>query len=191
MPYRTDSQRTAQPAHTGARLLDGARVPVLAVATLLVAPVLLAQPGPPSTDRSPPYSMLERLDQDGDGLISLEEFNADDRVPGMRMLDRADADGDGAVTREELRASIDVATEERRERIGRHMEQRFDAIDEDGDGVIMRTEVLEQAFYRLDANGDGFISEAEAQDARDRRRHRRGRRGDGPADGFNGPSESF
>jgi Ca2+-binding EF-hand superfamily protein len=161
------------------------------LATLLAAPVLLAQPGPLSADHSPRLSMLERLDQDGDGLISLEEFNAGDRVPGMRMLDRADADGDGAVTREELQASIDLAAEERRERIEQHMEQRFDALDEDGDGMIMRTELLEQAFSSLDANGDGFISEAEAQQARDRRRHRRGRRGDGPADAFDGRSESF
>jgi Ca2+-binding EF-hand superfamily protein len=100
----------------------------------------------------------------------------------MRMLARADADGDGAVTREELEAAIDDIAEERRERAERHMARRFDELDEDGDGMIMRADVLEQAFYRLDSNGDGFVSEEEAQVAQGRWQQRRGRRGDGPAD---------
>ena len=177
---------TPTPCHDaadhGARLPRRLRVPALGLAAALTAPVLLAQPGPQSADGAPPRSLVERLDQDGDGLVSRDEFFADDHVPAMRMLARADADGDGAVTRAELEATVDDIAEERRERAERHVVRRFEELDEDGDGMIMRADVLEQAFYRLDSNGDGFIGEDEAQAAQDKRRQRRGRRGERPGE---------
>lgn len=185
MPPTIDLQRPVPSRATGTgRALPRCRRTSLlpGLAALLAAPVLLAQPGPPSAADFPPRSFMDRLDQDGDGLVSRDEFFADEHAPGMRMLARADADGDGAVTREELEAAIDDIAEERRERAERHMARRFDELDEDGDGMIMRADVLEQAFYRLDSNGDGFVSEEEAQVAQDRWQQRRGRRGDGPAD---------
>jgi Ca2+-binding EF-hand superfamily protein len=45
-------------------------------------------------------SWLNRLDTDGDGMISRDEFVA----PALKRFDRADADGDGVVTPEERAA---------------------------------------------------------------------------------------
>ncbi|MDJ0992120.1 MAG: EF-hand domain-containing protein [Dinoroseobacter sp.] len=45
--------------------------------------------------------MLERLDRDEDGQLSLEEATADGKR-GDRMFERADANGDGVITRAEF-----------------------------------------------------------------------------------------
>ena len=118
-------------AGEGARLPRRLLVPTLGLAALLAAPVLLAQPGPQSAGGAPPRALVDRLDQDGDGLVSRDEFLTDDHVPAMRMLGRADADGDGAVTREELEAAIDDIAEERRERAERHLVRRFERVGHD------------------------------------------------------------
>lgn len=45
--------------------------------------------------------MLERLDEDGDGQLSLEEASAGGKR-SERIFERADADGDGVITRAEF-----------------------------------------------------------------------------------------
>jgi Ca2+-binding EF-hand superfamily protein len=46
--------------------------------------------------------MIERMDDDGDGLLSAEEMAQGPRAP--TMFERADADGDGAISKEEVEA---------------------------------------------------------------------------------------
>ncbi len=103
---------------------------------------------------------FERLDADGDGAITAAEVSEQ----GAKLVADADADGDGAVTREEMRA---------------HHQARRKARDADtnDDGVIDRTEFIKAAqdrFDRLDENGDGVLSEDEKPGRR--QRHRPGRR---------------
>lgn len=64
----------------------------------------------PPTTRRP--SRFDRMDNDRDGRISLEEFSA----RRLAMFDRADADSDGTVTREERSAARRAWREEHRER---------------------------------------------------------------------------
>ena len=64
--------------------------------------------GPRDGRRPPPEEMFKRLDTNGDGTVSLEEFKAGPR--GQRNPERAeeafkrmDKDGDGKLTLEELK----------------------------------------------------------------------------------------
>ena len=115
---------------------------------------------------------IERLDVDGDGQVSREEFQLPEEHRGPRPLQRADLDGDGVITREELLASIDSATRERSEEMRERFIALFDEIDEDGNSVVTLEEVENHAFARLDADGNGFVTEEEAQAVRERRRER-------------------
>lgn len=59
-----------------------------------------------------PAQMIERLDQNDDGLLSAEELAA---APGRQdMFDRIDADGDGAISKEEF----DEMRDQMRDRFG-------------------------------------------------------------------------
>ena len=49
--------------------------------------------------------MIERMDTDGDGKVSLQEAQA--RSPGTRMIDRLDRNDDGAVSEEEFAQARD------------------------------------------------------------------------------------
>ncbi len=55
--------------------------------------------GPPSADK-----IIEKLDTDKDGKLSLEEVKADDRKRMADNFDKIDSDGDGYITKEELEA---------------------------------------------------------------------------------------
>ena len=135
-------------------------------ATVTLTAVSQAQPG----------GGIARFDQDGDGLVSREEFATPPQRRGPRLFERADSDGDGAVTYEELQTTIT----ERSEKMAGFAEQRFGEMDLNGDQVLTREEVLEHGFSKADADGDGFISEDEARANREHMRgHRRGNRSGG------------
>jgi len=95
------------------------------------------------------------MDTDGDGAVSLPEFQA----MGEERFARLDTDGDGLLTMEELAAGR------------RHGGRRGfgpGEIDTDGDGAVsfselqaVRPEMTEERFARLDENGDGVISRDE------------------------------
>lgn len=131
-----------------------------AVFLLLGANAALAQP---------PGGGLMRMDQDGDGRISREEFKPPAERRGRGPFARFDEDGDGAVTRDELERGMT----EQADRMGDKVVSRFESMDADGNGVVSSDEAGAHAFTRLDADGDGFVTDEEAAAMHDRRRDRR------------------
>lgn len=120
-----------------------------------------------------PGGGLMRMDADGDGQISREEFQPPEHREGPGgPFGRADADDDGIVTRSE----VQIAGAEHQER----MLAMFDSIDANGDGTVTPDEAQDHMFAKLDADGDGFITKEEA---RAMHRERGERRGKGRDDG--------
>lgn len=109
---------------------------------------------------------FDRLDQDGNGRVDREEFEA----RGKFLFGKLDIDGDGIITMAELE------DHERAERIAK----RFERMDADGDGKVTTAEFTQASaklFERLDENEDGFLSKGELE----KRRHGGGKGGpDGP-----------
>ncbi|MEM1142100.1 MAG: EF-hand domain-containing protein [Pseudomonadota bacterium] len=133
---------------------------------LVMSGIAIAQPG----------GGILRMDQDGDGLVSREEFALPEKRRGPRMFERADLNSDGSVTFEELQSSLEEGAAKR----STFANERFGEMDADGNQVLTLDEVLDHGFNQADANGDGFISEEEARAHFDERRgHRRSRRADG------------
>lgn len=112
--------------------------------------------------------MLQRLDADGDGVVSLQEFQA----AGAERFAALDADGDGRISAAEFaagrrgptRAATDNADGRqagpRAERMQQFREQRFAKLDADRDGYISRAEFDAPhmaRFNALDVNGNGAI----------------------------------
>ena len=113
----------------------------------------------------PPGGGILRLDSDGDGRVSREEFQSGDVGGRGRGLAKADTDGDGAVSRDEIQAALNDETSKRAER----MVGAFDEMDSDGNGVVTREEMADGAFSRLDTDGDGYVTEEEARAMHERR----------------------
>lgn len=132
----------------------------LCLALSLCALPALAEDEPPGSQRGP-WTRLGRMDENGDGKVSREEF----RGPA-RLFDRLDADRDGFVTQKEAEAL--------RARMGRRgggAGNRDGAmrgapglgpgrLDADGDGRISRKEWA-AFFEKADENGDGVLQPEE------------------------------
>ncbi len=73
---------------------------------------------------------FNRMDQDGDGLLSRHELGLD----GRRLLRRADADDDGQLSREELKAFFSQDDPD----------PAFIRMDENGDGQLEKHEYFLQ-----------------------------------------------
>lgn len=139
---------------------------VAAVAALFIAGSVSAQGM--GGGRGGPLGMLGRYDSDGDGKISLAEYEAG----RMQMFTRMDADGNGSVSFAEIDAA-EQAMEQRMQgmgggRGGDRMKARFDEMktaDANGDQSISTDEfkaASDAEFKTLDTNGDGFIDADEA-----------------------------
>ena len=97
---------------------------------------------------------MDRLDTDGDGAISLEEFSG----KRLERLESADADGDGTLSATELQDHI---TKREAERKARRAARRLDV---DGDGKVTLAEIESQQkkrFALMDANDDGKLDQRE------------------------------
>ena len=116
---------------------------------------------------------IERIDANGDGQVSLEEFQDHDRGPFARL----DADGDGTVSQSELEAH-QIEMQARHEEMQEKMREHFDTADANNDGFVTREEARNAAFNRIDTNGDGLLTSDElkaAHPSRGRFGHRKGR----------------
>ena len=108
-----------------------------------------------------------RMDQNGDGKITVEE------IAGSKQgyFNKMDLNGDGYMTREEIE---EFRAQMREKRTGSRQD-RFDAADANGDGKVSAEEFSAKALERsakLDSNGDGEVSREEFRDAM--KSHRKG-----------------
>ena len=131
-------------------------------------------------DRDRGDMMMQHMDRDGDGAISLQEFQA----RGEQRFEQMDADGDGRVTAQE----IEAARQRMGQRMRHHRQMRMEPGDargmgphhgdgmgegmgegmhhrhgahHDGEAAAGREQRRARRFARLDADGDGRITEAE------------------------------
>lgn len=112
------------------------------------------------------------LDLNGDGAVTLEELQGQ----GDARFAATDANGDGALSVEEIMAASAENAADRAERL-------IERLDENGDGVLQRSEMeqrggnrVERIFDRMDEDGDGTVTEAEFEAVKERFE---GRRSDG------------
>jgi Ca2+-binding EF-hand superfamily protein len=113
--------------------------------------------------------MQKMLDADGNGTITLTEFQA----PMIQRLIAADTDKDGNITEAELAAHRTVMQAERMERRNeRRAARMISRLDADGDKIITTAELEtlgKDRFARMDDNKDGVIDASELP----QRKHRK------------------
>lgn len=139
-------------------------------------------------------SILQRLDADGNGTISLAEVPERLR-PRLVQLD---SDGDGNLAESELKSAFQNRAGDRQQPGARNkipgggadkLKLMFQRIDQDGNGSISQQEAperMKERFAQIDTDGDGQIDAREFQVVVERMGGQRGdqagkqgRRGDG------------
>lgn len=166
---------------------------------LLISHTLEAAPQHAGADRFPitveafdarRAELFARIDADGDGLISAEEFSdhkprgkrgpgqgkhsgsqgertrpTDEQIAAMEdsLFERLDADQDGVLSRDEFDTSA-----MRSARKGGMKDGLFARADSNGDGYLSADEFPPGPAAALDLNGDGEISRDELRAARPR-----------------------
>jgi Ca2+-binding EF-hand superfamily protein len=136
---------------------------LLALAATVLSMSALAAPAPGAeaeaeagADAKPRQGgswLLQRYDADGDGTITLQEFQS----RGAATFAQLDADGDGRLSAEELAAAGRGG--------GRHGMSRGEAPSQQ-DAEQRQARMRDRGFARMDADGDGFVSRAEFDEAR-------------------------
>jgi len=114
---------------------------------------------------------FEELDTNADGIVSLEELEAQSEAHFANL----DSDGDGVISADEMSAMIEANLSGRAARGVERMIERF---DDNGDGVLSEDELPQRNHSRMlenvDADEDGAISAEEFEAAKEKR----GERGD-------------
>lgn len=123
--------------------------------------------------------LLERLDANKDGTISLEEFQPPGKHRGP--MEKADSNNDGAVTLEEMQAMRAAKMAEHDAR----MTERFTMMDSNDDGAVTQEEARQAMFNHMDVNQDGQLSAAELRRPKGGKGHKN--RGDDMGLGRMGP----
>jgi len=147
-------------------------------------------------------AMIERLDTDKNGKVSLDEVKAN----ASAAFKAFDADGNGAVSKEEIKArhaafkearkavrdAADADKDKAREALRAGGPYRlpgagkmFDRTDTDKSGTLSKAEVLasaEKMFERRDSNKDGVIDTADARPGKGEWHH--GKHGEKRAEGM-------
>lgn len=116
------------------------------------------------------HGMFERLDKNGDGFVSKDEFTAGRTA----FFTKLDANGDGFIDQSEIdkaraawhqRANkpSDGTQQSQNDATSQHKEHRgfLQRMDTDGDGKISTAEFAaagDQMFGKLDKNGDGKLA---------------------------------
>lgn len=138
--------------------LTGTMVTLAAATLVLTAAAGVAQADKPHAKRSGGQWMLQHYDADGDGMITLQEFQA----AGDAIFARLDTDGDGRLSADELAAAGRAWGRPGRDDQPREPRstRRFAHMDADGDGYVTRAEfdaARMARFNALDVNGNGVI----------------------------------
>lgn len=152
-------------------------VALTAGASLLAAGALaIAHPGHRGGGMS-----IDKLDVDGDGAVSLVEFQTHAEERFARRMAKLDADQDGMVTQAEHEALVEKMKAKRRGRKHQRMQRQAPELPMSVDDMqaqhVLR---VEKRFARMDTDGDGLISEGELEEAKARRQARRQARRDAP-----------
>ncbi len=113
-----------------------------------------------------PNAMFERLDQNGDGVLTSEEVPQERQRFFDLMMGRGDKNQDGKLTKEEFTASLSDRGGSGRAGGGRRpfdAERMFERFDSNGDGEITPDEIPQrvQRMMQLDRNGDGVLTREE------------------------------
>lgn len=96
-----------------------------------------------------PWERMSRMDEDGDGKVSRDEFRGPDR-----MFDRFDTDSDGFVTETEAKQAS------RRRGGGQNRERMTERFDANKDGKVSEAE-WKKFFEKADENEDGVLDSGE------------------------------
>lgn len=107
-----------------------------------------------------PERVIKHLDDNGDGLVSIDEFKMPKRGPERHRWEALDSNDDGQLTRAEVQGQVSEQW------------QRFEAMDTNNDDKVTRAEVQAALFSRLDSNADGYLDAGELKQMQDERRHR-------------------
>ena len=128
--------------------------------------LILLQGGAMTVFGHPVDRMIDKYDSDGDGMISVNEF----QPPKSRgMMKRMDANNDGVVTMDEINQQVaDHQTKmaERHAEMTVRVQAFFSDADLDGDGSVTGEEAQAAAFNRIDKNVDGYLTEQELRNAK-------------------------
>lgn len=115
---------------------------------------------------APGLGIFSRMDGNGDGKVSLAEFQAGHAA----QLGRLDGNQNGTVTIAEVDAFFagHAGQGNANARLAQARLTGIKAADSNGDGVVSAAEFATAGnaeFQSVDSNGDGFITAAEAQNA--------------------------
>ncbi len=98
--------------------------------------------GFPLLAQTVPFSHLERVDSDGDGAVTRDEFD----TFAARAFQMLDTNSDSSLSQAELEGNLDAGA--------------FSDLDEDGDGMVARQEFgrrMTANFNSADRDGNGII----------------------------------